>query len=252
MRRLLVVALILSAISAPQLDAAGRKLLLPVVISRPSPGAFGSTWATTVTVLNTGPLGIPVFGLLPRCTIEPCTYPPVPPSKTLEWAPAQGVSGRFLYVPEEVVSQVIIKLRVHDQSREHTNFGTEIPVIDETNAATDTVELLGIANSDEFRALVRMYDFDPANGHAVRVRVFLSSDGFSDDTLLAETVVSFRLPSDSLEDPGYAELPLNAFSAVSAGRNLRVEVSPINDGLRFWAFASVTNNATQHVTIVTP
>lgn len=33
---------------------------------------------------------------------------------------------------------------------------------------------------------------------------------------------------------------------------VRVEVEPLGEGARFWAFVSVTNNETQHVTLITP
>ncbi len=33
---------------------------------------------------------------------------------------------------------------------------------------------------------------------------------------------------------------------------LRIEITPITPGMKFWAFASVTHNVTQHVTTVLP
>src|SRR5260370_32300719 len=33
---------------------------------------------------------------------------------------------------------------------------------------------------------------------------------------------------------------------------VRIEITPATDGLRLWAFVSVTNNETQHVTVIAP
>lgn len=33
---------------------------------------------------------------------------------------------------------------------------------------------------------------------------------------------------------------------------VRAEIEPLTEGLRYWAFVSVTNNETQHVTTITP
>jgi hypothetical protein len=47
------------------------------------------------------------------------------------------------------------------------------------------------------------------------------------------------------------EAPTLPFELADVPR-VRVDVEAVSAGLRFWAFASVTNNATQHVTVVTP
>ncbi len=185
--------------------------------------------------------------------MDPCTKTPLQPQKTITVNPVQGdVAGKFVYEPEEALPDLIIKLRVMDLSRQELNYGTEIPVIDQMSAARRPLQLLDVVTGADFRSLIRVYDFDPAPGHAVRVRVFLPSDGFGDDSLLSESVLPLRVSVSPEVYPGYGELSLGGLSGISRTGNVRVEVAPLTEGLRFWAFASVTNNLTQHVTIVTP
>ena len=52
---------------------------------------------------------------------------------------------------------------------------------------------------------------------------------------------SYVAVNDFQKDPVLGAVPL-----------LRIEVTPVTPGLRFWTFVSVTNNETQHVTLITP
>lgn len=137
-----------------------------------------------------------------------------------------------------------------------------MPIVSEHAAATARVDLLDVPSAGDFRSLVRVYDFDPAAGHAVTVRVYRShtpSDLPAPDELLQQLTLPLRVPTDVTEYPGYAELDVNGLhippqtgSAPGGVVPVRIEVLPAAAGLRFYALASVTNNATQHVTIVAP
>ena len=72
------------------------------------------------------------------------------------------------------------------------------------------------------------------------------------DRLLAELIVPLRPAANRIDYPGYGEVNPAVIPGVSKDALLRVEIVPLTAGLRYWAFASVTNNATQHVTTVTP
>jgi hypothetical protein len=43
-----------------------------------------------------------------------------------------------------------------------------------------------------------------------------------------------------------------AFPQLASAQLLRIVLDPVSADLRFWAFVSVTNNETQHVTVITP
>ncbi|MGZ8853310.1 MAG: hypothetical protein ACXW2X_07930, partial [Thermoanaerobaculia bacterium] len=184
---------------------------------------------------------------------DPCIQPAFPPSRTISVTPVQGdVTGKFLFVPEEVTRDIFVTLRVLDLSRQQINWGTEIPVVNEAQAASQPIQLLDVAAGTDFRSLVRIYDFDPAPGHQVRARVFSPSDGFNDDVLLSDVTIPLRVSVSPTEYPGYGELRVSTLPGLPSSGSVRVEIIPVTEGLRFWAFGSVTNNITQHVTIVTP
>jgi len=70
------------------------------------------------------------------------------------------------------------------------------------------------------------------------------------------TASSVRVQGDTLSlpaHPGYLQLDLGeAGAALEGAETAWVRIEPRTEGLRFWAFASVTNNPTGHVTTVTP
>ena len=76
------------------------------------------------------------------------------------------------------------------------------------------------------------------------------------DGLLAERTVTPMIeqrPQSPLFDLGYAEIAnLALLPELSAADRIRIEVTPLVTGLRFWSYVSVTNNETQHVTTISP
>ena len=77
------------------------------------------------------------------------------------------------------------------------------------------------------------------------------------DALVAEYLVPFAyhaLPSsrEAVYEPGYAEFSLWNRPELTGYDRVRLVISPEGEDLRFWAFAAVTNNETQHVTAITP
>jgi hypothetical protein len=130
----------------------------------------------------------------------------------------------------------------------------------EGNALRATAEFLDIPVDSRFRSLLRVYDFDPGDGHEVEVRIFRtpstitfpSPSSLAPDQLLLDTVLQLRNAGLPALYPGYATLSIPDLLTVGINDRLRVEVVPLTPLLRYWAFVSVTNNETQHVTVVTP
>ncbi len=58
--------------------------------------------------------------------------------------------------------------------------------------------------------------------------------------------------ADSSFSMGYVERIFLRDAAFRLGERLRVEVQPGLEGMRLWAFLTITNNVTQQVTIVSP
>ena len=126
--------------------------------------------------------------------------------------------------------------------------GTQIPVVPETAALRQRIELLSVAIAPPFRSMLRIYDFDPDSSHAVLVSIFLP--GPNHGILLDTRLLPMAQPADPHTFPGYAQLDLSYLA--DRAREVQVEVAPATDGLRFWAFVSTTNNQTQRVTLSTP
>jgi hypothetical protein len=254
-----------------------ERVLIPIVVNTPIAGAFGSLWQTFFTVRNDADQAV-VVESLPE---GPCTFcPPVPPHQTI----ALGItapdpnSGTFLYVGSPGLGKVTLSLRVQDLSRQALTWGTSIPVVRERNAFTGKLQLLDIPVDNRFRLALRVYDIDPPASRQVRVRVFtnMSSPYYQapvdSSTPLVDTTVTltpkFAQGSDRFADqPGtsmigdlvaaYPQLtsvpPLRpGVEGLDTTPRIRIEMDPMTQGVRFWAFVSVTNNETQHVTVIAP
>ena len=138
----------------------------------------------------------------------------------------------------------------------------------ERDLRTGTLNLFDIPLLPAFRQLLRVYDVAAREGAAVRVRFYrvdpsaLSpSEVFLEfrpkpDKLLAERVVPLvteqRLNAPQA-DLGYTELGnVGSMLELQGVDRIRIEVTPLTAGMRFWAFVSVTNDETQHVTVISP
>ena len=87
---------------------------------------------------------------------------------------------------------------------------------------------------------------------------YLQGDPSGTERVLREEDMTLVVPFPT--EPG-AHRFLPAYAAVNdfqrdpllnATSLLRIEVTPVTPGLEFWTFVSITNNNTQHVTLVTP
>ena len=233
-----------------------EKILIPVVIQTPVPGAQGSSWVSRTTVRNDA--SVPV--VFSTQTSGPCSLAPycpnaVPPKTTIADAGlfAQNPNGGlFLYVGAPGRDALTVFARVQDISRQSQTWGTSIPIVRVDDTYTTTLQVAPIPTGSEFRAALRVYDFEPSEtAGMVRVRVYpLDSDTLLTEftmTLLPQSALPFAPPPFAMIDSLSHAFP----QIVSSGR-VRIEVSPLTAGLRFWAFVSVTNNETQHVTVISP
>ena len=69
---------------------------------------------------------------------------------------------------------------------------------------------------------------------------------------LAEGLLSMDSAHNNLIPATGFIADIGSFFNIPAGEPLRVEVRAPEKAGRFWAFISVTNNVTQHVTIISP
>ena len=256
-----------------------ERVLVPIIIESPVPGAFGSLWQTTLTVRNESDQAVEITPTPFGGCLEVCQT----------WAPHTTLQlgtnvrnpngGTFMYVGSPGLGKVTFNLRVQDLSRQASTWGATIPVVRETSLFTGKLQLLNIPVSSDFRNTLRVYDFDTLNEQvgAVRLRIYdMCGIGPLDNTPQSPCStqplvdITLELPSGGEElasipdHPGTAMIGdlVAAFPQLRAViprlgdttgiPRVRIDIDPVTPGLRFWGFLSVTNNATQHVTVVTP
>ena len=149
-----------------QTRAMYERLLVPIVINASVgevPGAFGSRWVTRLVGYNASNEAIFVDQSFLGCQIT-CPIRTVPPNSTFALTDfvLRSGTGSFLHVARPHNNSVTFNLRVQDLSRQALTWGTELPVVSESEAFMDTLQLLNIPTDPRFRAAIRIYDFEPA------------------------------------------------------------------------------------------
>lgn len=229
-------------------DASIERILLPIVTGGTTvPGALGSVWKAEVTIHNAS--SDVVSASVPICIgLFPCSPPvSVAPGSTVNPTifAADFGPGAFVFVPRRSTEKVDVTLRIQDVSRQSQTWGTSLPVVRST-AFKPLVRLAGVPTDPRFRLTLRIYGYRGDRG-PVRVRMF-------DPAAIAPIAdVPLTLRAGNADRPSYLQLDPISLSAVAAPPVVRIEVSSDVDSPRpIWAFVSVTNNETQHVTVIAP
>jgi hypothetical protein len=258
----------LGAADLPQsaTDIQYEKILVPFFLREPLPGKFGSLWATEAWIRNNAAQAVDIqrydYGcLLPEgCFPMPPTPPGISFRPKLAGSPP-GLQGHFLFVDRRFASDISIALRVRDLSRQSMTWGTEVPVVREGEFRTGRLTLLDIPTGGGFRQVLRIYDLDGTRVAQVIVRIYGLNPAYTNpflaqaDPLLGQSLISFQIagPPFSPIYPGYIEISdLNAIAPLSGTERVRIEIEPVTPGLQFWAFVTVVNNETQHLTVISP
>jgi hypothetical protein len=257
-----VLSLVLVVLAAAPLFAQvveTERVLFPI-LTPPVHGAFGSEFHTELRIANTSEDVAVVFGLTAICPT--CLLPPGSPvviNAGAEVGPGDialnGTPGRFAFVDIDSRSELPMNLRVFDVTREAENFGTEIPIVRESDFATDRLSFVGVPTDPRFRNTLRIYAGSPVDvlvtvGDRPPVRVALSGG----------ITIGFppTIPPDiDLSSPAYGvftDFPIDGGAPVrvtlEAQPGLIISLLPFET--RFWAFITVTNNDTQAIATITP
>ena len=223
--------------------AADTPILFPVIFY--GQGAFGSQWRTEATVSNPAPWTVHADYTLHN--IGPCITdcdPPFEP-KSIEKFSNGYPRGTVMWVPRTEAEQLALSLRIRDASRQEQGFGTEVPVVRERDFVHgETIRLLDVPLDRRYRVKVRIYMIEPVLAPSLNGVVRMRRSGLVAD-------LPFTLTRDlsgySIE-PYYAEVDL---PQDAAGERVNLEILMPLDATG-WAFATVTNNETQQVTVVAP
>lgn len=231
-----------------------ERYLLPVYVPFPVDGAVGSRWVTEVMLSNGSDVPVRVENVGSVTTVGQVNAP-IPPglSMPLQFASLTitEVPARFLDI-ELGARRFAVQLRVRDVTRESLSYGAEIPVVHHSRASNEVINLASVPISDEYRNLLRIYDFEQVPHASVRVRVYgvmtREPADFTPDPLVAEMTVPLTVRT--CDQPGYAQVPIPAQGDTYP--LVRVEIEPTSLDSRIWALVTLTNNTTQQVTVVSP
>lgn len=236
-------------------ETAFDAVLLPV-FTAPVPGAFGSEFRTDFRARLVKGTEARIYGQRYPCVVtcaqtgdEPYVLTTQGPDADPTSVDQTGNPGALLYLPKSEAGRVVMNLRAYDTSRSADNFGTEIPVVPASAFAKgwDGITLIGVPSDSRFRNTLRIYGYGEG---ATPLTVTIEGE----NGLRLEHELDLPAQPDRFH-PGYVEW--TNFPA-DAGM-LRVSIAPVVPPISApipppdrWAFLSVTNNETQHITLVTP
>lgn len=223
-----------------------ERRLLPVLASE-LPGAYGSIWSDRLVFRNASDFEFYVPAVYCAPNVSPCPALYAQPHTTTDVhvVPSSDRGpGAFIHIPKPLAEHVTTQFRIQDTSRQAQTWGTELPVVSVERDYRKTIRLLDIPNGAAFRAKLRIYGphVYPAQVH---LKIFVDNGPLVHEETVDLAGIVSAVVIDLPDFPSYAERDL----LLGGGGKLRVEVT---SEVPVWAFVAVTNNATQHVTTITP
>jgi hypothetical protein len=242
-------------------DAGYEQILLPIYIRQTVPGANGTQWKTDFRIRNDGR---DTVQLAPWDCADNLACPPVfpltyflQPRTTLrnprDFGKISGTNpSRLLYV--SAPADVSMSLRVADVSSNAMNAGTEIPVVRSSEMRRGTINLLNVPLTDQnFRVLLRIYEvaYDRSE---FTVTFHPDVDNSDLPPYSVNLVASSPWHGPFRAEAAYVQFDVSELVHLRRAwpELVRIEIEPRTAGSRYWAFASITNNETQLVTLATP
>jgi hypothetical protein len=227
-----------------------ERILVPVLWA--GPGALGSQWNSEVWFHNENPYPVMSTDLtigICNSLISPCPYMPLFANETLHVDAQQGPSypnGLQLFVPLGSADGLRTTALVRDLSRQAEALGAELPIVRERDYFERPFSLVRVPIGGNFRTALRIYG---TLGGTIRVRIFAVQE-FEQDRLLLDQQMNLA-SSNNPRVPPVAIFPdvVAVWPQLRGTDTVRIEISGAE---RLWAFASVTNNTTQHVTNIRP
>jgi hypothetical protein len=280
--RIFVVLLLAPVLAAQNVDYV--RVLAPVHLPSGAPGAYGARWETTLWIRNDGDSSMHVFPILNRsctasfaCGANARPYPSIERRETVFFIDVPGTvgdapapEGMFFYVERGRLNQLAMQLHGGDATQPRREF-TRLPLVPESDFFGDTRSIVSVPVRDDSRISLRVFQLDPSAAAAVRLRVYdaavISFSGPKPSRLLAETVLEFAQPARGCRSwlncdeslfyhPGYIVIgdlirQLPQIQSELGPYGIRIEIEPITPGLQYWPLVTVTENATNHITVYT-
>jgi len=238
-------------------ESAYTPFLLPIYLETDVHGSNGSIWETDFWMRNDSakesavlaPWACPADSACPA--IFPLTKTLIPGESIHNLTPfSSGSISRLVYVSRNAAAAVSTDLRVTDVSKNGLDAGTEVPVVREGSLLTDRATLHNVPTSPFSRVLLRIYDLSQLPSD---FSVLIYPEAAGPTTPLIHDMLTLRTKQPETGEfraqPNLAELDLSQYAPRTG--SMRVVVMPISAGTHYWPMISVTNNSTQHVTLVT-
>ncbi|MDQ3279963.1 MAG: hypothetical protein M3Q69_00955 [Acidobacteriota bacterium] len=230
------MAFAISTVAAAQAPPTAERILVPISVGR-QPGAYGSLWSTELWHRNNSDQPVNVSPL----AISDAVYPT---HRTVFLPIGVGHPGLLLFMHPGGSDAVQFDLRLFNDNDPQSSWGTKIPVVREREFVHE-VSLINVPTSADYRTALRIYGLPEGSvsGDPIHVDIY----GI-DERLLASTVLPFE------GVPRYAAVLslADAFPEIRRVPRVNVRITSPRPGDKIWAFVSVTANATQYVTLVTP
>jgi hypothetical protein len=166
--------------------------------------------------------------------------------------PLASPTGLILHIQNrQIVPGAVVRFnfRVRDLSRQASTWGTELPVVRASDFTAEPIQLLNLPTDPRFRFTVRIFAIEGPSSISARVRVH---DLLSGRVLRELPLTLQRFGQPAAYYPAYAQLDSLSPELANLGSDrVGIEVSPSDSMQKLWAFVTVTNNDSQHVTTVT-
>jgi hypothetical protein len=240
----------------PQAPVEYSRILVPLT-AVDLPGNNNALWRTQTTVMLASDANVDVrphqcSELSPALCVDPALPLNVPFDvsviPTYRWGGSPN--GQFFYVRADDYGKFRVNSRVFDVARLEATAGAEMPIAREHDFVNRTVSMLGIPNAPQFRHTLRVYGFD-AQEEPVAISLFVGEETVPrvvQVNTLAKQPGSTTFADGWPTHPSFHQLQLDQMMPLTGiTQPLRVDVKPLGSG-KIWAFVSVTNNNTHHVT----
>lgn len=225
---------------------AQERLFVPLAVGGPGlEGGYGSIWKSELHAFNRGTGTITVYTSTSLCGITcPVSRFAVQPGQSIEILSGEPT---MLRISGGTAGDLSFNARVFDESRNRTDWGTEIPIVDPADFNSGFA-LLNVPVRVGFRLLLRLYEAEGDDTQVtIRVRDAVTNAVVSEMTADLQVVIS-----DTFYDFSQTQVSLDEPLGAGVEGRVHLEITPVVPSQRIWGFVSVTHNETQHVTLISP
>jgi len=230
-------------------------VLLPVAFAPEEtlPGAHESAWRGEVWIHNASGVGFAHQPTPYGCHIDiVCGIAPGFVGVAESVVSNGNSGGALFFIPEGLAKDVFITNRIHEITGGAQPLGVGMPVVWEGDFLEGTSEYLGIPVAPINRVAIRVYDPFPRAESQVLIEILNAAGEVIESWTLAAKPVP--APDSHPMLPGFDAVYdlVGRFPSLVSEQFIHLRMTPMREGMTYWTLVSVTENSTQHVTLITP